>query len=323
MSASLRVLLFEYFNSSASHAFDQHELRRAGSEMLFALIDDLCSNDAMHLTVVLDARAQQQRQQLEMRGVKVVLAQRDYINQLSTLFESNDAFLAIAPEQDDILYHLTRACEHSNSSCVLLGSTADAVKLASSKQATAQRLCRHGVRTIPTYCAADMLTGNHSLPLPWVLKPDKGFASQGIQLIHHPHELKQCELSQWIIQPYVHGRHASMSLMCYHKQTSMLAANLQNIKEQDNTLLYESSCIAALSMNELQLAPLVEKIRQAIPGLYGHVGVDFIIEPDRSITIVEINPRLTSSYVGLSAACQHDLGASFHRLYCDDSLPAR
>jgi predicted ATP-grasp superfamily ATP-dependent carboligase len=47
---------------------------------------------------------------------------------------------------------------------------------------------------------------------------------------------------------------------------------------------------------------LVEKIAQAIPGLWGYIGIDIIDSDVLGPVILEINPRLTTSYVGIHSA---------------------
>src|SRR5262249_43609842 len=46
--------------------------------------------------------------------------------------------------------------------------------------------------------------------------------------------------------------------------------------------------------------PQVQRAVESVPGLRGFVGVDFVWEPDRRhATVLEINPRPTTSFVGL------------------------
>jgi predicted ATP-grasp superfamily ATP-dependent carboligase len=45
---------------------------------------------------------------------------------------------------------------------------------------------------------------------------------------------------------------------------------------------------------------LLNKIAQAFPDLFGYVGIDLILSDD--CYVVEINPRLTSSYSGIKQA---------------------
>jgi tyramine---L-glutamate ligase len=42
-------------------------------------------------------------------------------------------------------------------------------------------------------------------------------------------------------------------------------------------------------------------VARALPGLAGYVGVDLMVG-ESGMTVLEINPRLTTSYVGMHAA---------------------
>jgi len=46
---------------------------------------------------------------------------------------------------------------------------------------------------------------------------------------------------------------------------------------------------------------LVDAIAQALPALWGYVGIDLIETPEQT-WVLEINPRLTTSYVGINEA---------------------
>ena len=43
---------------------------------------------------------------------------------------------------------------------------------------------------------------------------------------------------------------------------------------------------------------IANRIAQTLPDLAGYVGIDVIVDDDE-IIVVEINPRLTTSYIGL------------------------
>jgi predicted ATP-grasp superfamily ATP-dependent carboligase len=52
---------------------------------------------------------------------------------------------------------------------------------------------------------------------------------------------------------------------------------------------------------------------QSLPDPVGWVGVDLVFgndEKGRDDTVIEINPRLTTSYVGLRAICRENLAAA-------------
>ncbi len=48
---------------------------------------------------------------------------------------------------------------------------------------------------------------------------------------------------------------------------------------------------------QIPLAGLAQRVAEALPGLWGYVGVDFILS-DAGAMVLEVNPRLTTSYVG-------------------------
>jgi predicted ATP-grasp superfamily ATP-dependent carboligase len=48
-------------------------------------------------------------------------------------------------------------------------------------------------------------------------------------------------------------------------------------------------------------AALADDIARALPGLWGYCGVDFV-ETSAGPIVIEVNPRLTTSYTGLHRA---------------------
>ena len=55
---------------------------------------------------------------------------------------------------------------------------------------------------------------------------------------------------------------------------------------------------------------------RAIPGLWGYVGVDLVIG-DNGPVVLEVNPRLTTSYIGLSRSIGHNVAELLLRLAAD------
>ena len=47
---------------------------------------------------------------------------------------------------------------------------------------------------------------------------------------------------------------------------------------------------------------LVQRMAKAMPGLWGYVGIDLIESAEQGPLVLEINPRLTTSYVGINRA---------------------
>jgi hypothetical protein len=56
-----------------------------------------------------------------------------------------------------------------------------------------------------------------------------------------------------------------------------------------------------LAESRPEALPTLRAALACVPGLAGFVGVDFLWEPERqSATVLEINPRVTTSHVGLA-----------------------
>jgi predicted ATP-grasp superfamily ATP-dependent carboligase len=54
-------------------------------------------------------------------------------------------------------------------------------------------------------------------------------------------------------------------------------------------------------------------VAKAIPGLRGFVGIDLVWHPRCGPVVIEVNPRVTCAYVGLSASLGRNLAAELLR----------
>jgi predicted ATP-grasp superfamily ATP-dependent carboligase len=59
-----------------------------------------------------------------------------------------------------------------------------------------------------------------------------------------------------------------------------------------------------------------------VPGLRGYVGIDLVWHPQRGPVLIEINPRVTMAYVGLSAALDRNLAAAVITAHPHETLHA-
>jgi len=57
------------------------------------------------------------------------------------------------------------------------------------------------------------------------------------------------------------------------------------------------------------LAAWAARIGRSVPGLCGFVGIDLVWHAQRGPVAIEINPRVTCAYVGLSRALGRNLAA--------------
>jgi predicted ATP-grasp superfamily ATP-dependent carboligase len=81
----------------------------------------------------------------------------------------------------------------------------------------------------------------------------------------------------------------------------LLSVNRQHIHQQDNTFMLKGCCVNTIADENGIFSGLIQQIAAAIPELWGYAGVD-LIRNKGGLHVLEINPRLTSSYAGLRAA---------------------
>ena len=93
----------------------------------------------------------------------------------------------------------------------------------------------------------------------------------------------------------------SMSLFVYNKNIQLLSCNKQEITLKNNLI-----SLTAIGVNEFlsykdQMRELAESIVLAIPGFSGYIGID-LIRSNNKFFVIDINPRFTTSYAGISAS---------------------
>lgn len=216
-----------------------------------------------------------------------------------------DAVVPIAPESGQVLARMTADLEAAGR-CVL-GSSVSAVRVAGSKSRTATALRQAGVAVVPTWIIGDPLPGPGGR---WLLKPDDGVDCDGICMLPGP---PAAIPDGQVLQPVLPGRPCSLCLLCTDDDVTVLSCNEQRISGDGETFRYHGSRVAVGPVMAQQRR-LAEAIHEAIPGLYGLVGVDFL-DADGDLTVVEVNPRPTTSFAGLRAATGIGLGTHLATLF--------
>jgi tyramine---L-glutamate ligase len=71
------------------------------------------------------------------------------------------------------------------------------------------------------------------------------------------------------------------------------------------------------------LQMLATRVGQCLPGLRGFVGIDLVWHAQRGPVLIEVNPRVTCAYVGLSQALGRNLAADVIKACRRPPPPAR
>ncbi len=216
----------------------------------------------------------------------------------------------IAPETDGALARLSALGKPGR----VLGCIAHALRLTASKHATVRRLAARGIPVVPTFSARSVRVRELPRARGWVLKPDDGVGAEGLCLFQDRKALES-RLRQapgQILQPFISGQAASLTLLCAHGRCRLLAVNRQNIHGHQDGIRLGSLVVGGLNRYKRDLEPLARAVTAAVSGLWGLVGVDLILTRSGP-RVLEINPRLTTAYIGLHAS----LGINPARLVLD------
>jgi predicted ATP-grasp superfamily ATP-dependent carboligase len=236
--------------------------------------------------------------------------------------------LVIAPEYEGILGRHCHWVEEAGGR--LLGPSARAVALTADKLELAGWLRKgQGIATPPALPFSAALQA--PWPFPWVCKPRDGAGSQATFLVSRPSELMQCREQarkegwpgELIVQPYVAGQPASVAYLVGPECIVALPAAQQQLS-QDGRFHYEGGSLPLprpLCTRALQLA---SRAVRAVPGLLGFVGVDLVLggaDDGSADAVIEINPRLTTSYVGLRRWARFNLAEAVLAVVQGEPVP--
>lgn len=284
-----------------------------------ALVSDLSALDNIEIVTTVDARLDANK--LAMATAFPIDARANPIEIWQALIKTCDAALIVAPESDGVLSKLTHMVEASG--VLNLGCTQHAVDMTSNKYDTFIKLKSAGIMTIPTMMADAflMLGFNDSSPSQagYVLKPIDGAGCEQTMffndqaLVHEWLRQTACQNQRYIVQPFQTGIPASMSLLCRDGLAWVLSCNQQKIVIKDSQYMQlEGVIVNELSAQRGDFERLADSIALAMPTLNGYIGVDVVVNENKFI-VVEINPRITTSYIALSQS----LGSNPMRMILD------
>ncbi|HWQ70071.1 MAG TPA: ATP-grasp domain-containing protein [Patescibacteria group bacterium] len=275
-----------------------------GRMMLEALLADLLDLQEHRLFVQVDRRY---LPQLHTRpGLQVVDSRNSYSQCFRQMVDEADAVFLIAPETSGLLEAMTGIVEACGK--LVIGSSAAGIKAAGDKTQTYRLLKAHGIptpRTLRLRSADDPASIGRRLGYPVVVKPLDGVGCRGVFIARQQSELEQTIAAArqkapdaiLLAQTYIDGVAASVSFLTDGSRSLPLTLNLQEIRGRSR-LRYHGGRIPFDHPLRTLAFRRANQVVQAIPGLKGYVGIDLVLT-DRDAVVIEVNPRLTTSYVGV------------------------
>lgn len=283
-----------------------------GGLMRKALVDDLLAVPGVEPVVLQDDRLSSPGHGQPAQTISIPAEAPFQAIWLSSI-QACDAVWPIAPETGGLLERLCLDVE--NAGKVLLTSPAAAVRLAASKSATASRLAGHGLAVVPTVPIKEPQRR------PFVIKPDDGAGCEGSRIVREGDDFPlPTEAGNWIAQPFLEGEALSLSALFAQGKARLLSVNRQVIEQTATGFILKGCHVNAHLDPEGRWQHLAGQVAQAVPELWGYAGIDLILGQDGPV-ILEINPRLTTSYAGLHQATGENPASRVLELWKTGVLP--
>ena len=289
----MRLLAFEYACAGGAGGLPYLGEGRA---MLTALVNDCRKAGLESVTTLL-------RNDLDRGGLDcdIVRVNGGLIDAARLEILRHDAVWVIAPESSGRLLELTRLVESTGTR--LIGSSFPAVETCGDKLLAGR--CLRGVANMPE---SRIFEGVYDA-FPCVVKPADGAGCDNTFLIRNPDGLAALRLPEgigFIVQPFIPGRHLSAGILSYDRDVELLGVCRQKITVAPQ-LRFEGVEGPVDYPHSKEVAAMARAVKSAIPTLRGYWGMDFIDDGGGALTLIEVNPRLTSSYPLYSAAAPFNI----------------
>ncbi|MDA0833971.1 MAG: ATP-grasp domain-containing protein [Planctomycetota bacterium] len=310
-----RVLVSESIcggGCEARHPSDS--LFREGKAMLSAILADFSRVSDLEIWTTWDRRWGTPR----FDGVNVipVSGPEEERSAWERLIGDLSDVLVIAPESHGIL--AARAEFFESRGCRLLGPSAEAIRLCSDKWETFRFLRLLRLPTIETqplsrYRLAAFDEMDMNCENGCVLKPRDGAGSQGMHRVDFADAIEAYRTLldthrnsdvEYLLQPYIAGMSLSCSALFYSQEECDIFPIGRQYINVEKEFAYEGGELPvepALAADvQASICRMIRTVCRNVPGLRGYVGFDLILpfqQPNDPL-IVEINPRLTTSYLG-------------------------
>lgn len=318
MSAT-RVLLYEFVTGGGGWSLASPQppggtMLAEGAAMLQSLAHDLLAIENLELHLLADSRLAP----FWPAGCRVhsVDCRADERRLLCSLAANSDITLVIAPEFDDLLGARCRWAANAGGN--LLTPDDRYVALAANKHELAEHLQAAGLPVPPSVVLSGDEPPPDDFPFPAVLKPCDGAGSLDVRLLATAADLTEFRSARqtWRLEAFQPGIPVSIALLCGPIQTLALQPGRQ-LLSTDGQFRYLGSQWPLAEGQRARAGRLAARVASAMPATRGYVGIDLVLgeAPDGSNDVViEVNPRLTTSYVGLRQLATTNLAEAMLRV---------
>ena len=324
----MEVLVYEFFLAGGASRSTQREgnasLLTEGAAMVASVANDLAHLDHVDPVVMLDRRLEGPDQIGLHQGCQLAWVDSEQHEQriFEQLAATADWTIVVAPEWDDILLSRAQRCLAVGGR--LLGPGPDLIRLAADKITLAD-YCKTQGLPVPFGC---LLEQDDDLPLefpyPAILKPRFGAGSAGRRWLENSTDkvVWAPRFAQYRLEQYCPGIAASVGLLMGPAGHYVLPPCRQHLSD-DGTFQYQGGSLPMPASLAERAEVLAHQVADVLPAGVGYLGLDMVLgEEGTADFLIEVNSRLTTSYVGLSQLTEGNLAEMMLRVAEGESIRA-
>ncbi len=329
----MKVGVFEYISGGGLHGNQINEnMLCEGFSMLKDVTEDFKAA-GYEVTIMLDSRLENLQNHLDIDIFEIKSSKNSFEKNLNKMLKTVDLSLIIAPETNGILSNLVRTARYNT---VSLNSTPESIDAAANKARVYDILHKNNIPTPETICFSNKEKIKNisdrlkNISGPTIIKPIDGAGCEGTYLEKDQTRLRQIidvfvkekEENLFIIQKFIKGIPASINFIINDKEAVPISVNMQRVVMNSfpNPSHYIGGITPLNHPDRYKAINLAKKALKHFKGLRGFIGVDIVISPHGPV-IIEINPRLTVSYIGSKRISRTNLAELIVRSSSGKSIP--
>lgn len=340
----MRLFVYEHLMAGGFGPHPPASLLAEGRAMLSAIVEDFAAAGHQVSTILHPAA----RWPSELpSSIEHALDDSSRRAALARLSYEADWSLVIAPEIDGELIRCCRIVREEGGR--LLGSSPAALGICCDKHATAEALRALDVPVPDGILLNPGNVVPADFPFPAVLKPCDGAGSQDVLLMRSRPSVEDWPRRKTLqrLERFCPGQTVSVALLVgppvtprqstggasgTRKGTGRVSGTRDSTSDSaigtcrlwslpacrqhlsdDGRFTYQGGSLPIEPALAARATALARRAVVAVPGLFGYVGVDLVLGADasgRDDVVIEINPRLTTSYLGLRKLASVNLTAA-------------
>ena len=333
----MRLLVYEHVSGGGfADEWIPCSVLSEGFGMLRTLISDFKAA-GYSVTTTLDSRIAGLNPPLDADCVMPVFSSREVYVNIRKFSEQADAVYVIAPETDGVLQWLVELAEQTGASS--LNCSADAIGKVSDKAGFYEIMKKLGVPMpeAKMFSVADDVAEikkavRGSLNFPVIFKPSNGVSCCGLSVVKNEGQVagavgkikSESSSKHFIVQELIKGAAASVSLLATGSDAEPVSLNRQDvaIETPEACSSYSGGLVPFDNPLWAEAFDVAKKLCKSVSGLRGYIGVDFVLSEAEAVAI-EVNPRLTASYVGLRRVINFNSAQAIVNAVLNRELPKR